>query len=206
MVDVKHLLSMQYSAVDLRLDALEDLLRGPDHLHRTIRTKLPEIRSKRAEYDDARVTDNVSSFPSVRRVKPPKKGIKPASPKSLVDGLSKALTGAARQVRETRPGALEHPEAVVAAMDARWWRLSQLDSAIVSSADGSGASWYKRKPEKFRKMLGRSLWLHKELLAKWDELSQQYSRALPEFTSPQTWEGTFEAMTDKSIEEVKPTP
>lgn len=196
LVDVKHLLSMQYSAVELRLDALEDLLRGPSHLHETIRTKLPEIRARRAEFADARITKDVATFPSVERVKPPRRGKKPSAPKSMLASLATAVTAGIRQVQSVRPGALEHPEALVPAMDARWWRLSQLDSAIVSSADGSGASWYKRQPEKFQTMMARSIKLHRLLLKDWDKLSKQYSDALPEFTSPQAWQETFEAMTD----------
>jgi galactofuranosylgalactofuranosylrhamnosyl-N-acetylglucosaminyl-diphospho-decaprenol beta-1,5/1,6-galactofuranosyltransferase len=198
MVDVKHLLSMQYSAVELRLDALEDLLKGPSHLHQTIRTKLPEIRARRADFDDARITKDVAAFPQVKRVKPPKRGKKPAAPKSILGSLATAASAGVRAIQAVRPGALENPEAVVPAMDARWWRLSQLDSAIVSSADGSGASWYKRQPQEFRTMMARSLRLHQQLLRDWDKLAQEYSEALPEFTSPGAWLETFEAMTDKS--------
>jgi galactofuranosylgalactofuranosylrhamnosyl-N-acetylglucosaminyl-diphospho-decaprenol beta-1,5/1,6-galactofuranosyltransferase len=111
--------------------------------------------------------------------------------------LATAATAGIRQVQGVRPGALEHPEALVPAMDARWWRLSQLDSAIVSSADGSGASWYKRQPEQFRTMMARSVKLHQQLLRDWDKLSKVYADALPEFTSPQAWKQTFEAMTEK---------
>ncbi|WP_426990249.1 glycosyltransferase [Pseudarthrobacter sp. Y6] len=198
MVDVKHLLSMQYSAVELRLDALDDLLKGPSHLHETIRTKLPEIRARRADFDDARITKDVAAFPQVKRVKPPKRGKKPAAPKSILGGLATAASAGVRAIQAVRPGALENPEAVVPAMDARWWRLSQLDSAIVSSADGSGASWYKRQPQEFRTMMARSLRLHQQLLRDWDKLAREYSEALPEFTSPGAWKETFEAMTDKS--------
>jgi len=197
MVDVKHLLSMQYSAVELRLDALEDLLKGPSHLHETIKTKLPEIRARRADFDDARITKEVSGFPQVKRVKPPRRGKKPKAPKSILTALATAATAGIRQVQGVRPGALEHPEALVPAMDARWWRLSQLDSAIVSSADGSGASWYKRQPEQFRTMMARSIKLHQQLLRDWEKLSKVYAEALPEFTSPQAWKQTFEAMTEK---------
>lgn len=197
-VDVKHLLSMQYSAVQLRLDALEDLLAGPGHLHQSIRTKLPEIRASRAKFDDARTTKELAEFPQVKRVKPPRRGKKPAAPKSLLAGLATAASAAIRSIQSVRPGALDNPEALVPAMDARWWRLSQLDSAIVSSADGSGASWYKRQPAQFRSMLARSAKLHEQLFKDWEKLSASYSNALQEFTSPKAWEETFEAMTNKS--------
>jgi galactofuranosylgalactofuranosylrhamnosyl-N-acetylglucosaminyl-diphospho-decaprenol beta-1,5/1,6-galactofuranosyltransferase len=199
MVDIKHLLSMQYSAVELRLNALEDLLKGPSHLHQSIRTKLPEIRARRADFDDARITKEVAAFPQVKRVKPPRRGKKPSPPKSLLGGVATAASAAVRAVQAVRPGALEHPEALVPAMDARWWRLSQLDSAIVSSADGSGASWYKRQPKEFRSMFARSLRLHQQLLRDWEKLAKEYSEALPEFTSPTAWKETFAAMTDETL-------
>jgi galactofuranosylgalactofuranosylrhamnosyl-N-acetylglucosaminyl-diphospho-decaprenol beta-1,5/1,6-galactofuranosyltransferase len=195
MVDVRHLLSMQYSAVELRLNALEDLLDGPAHLHATIGKKLPEIRKRRADFDDSRVSKNIAEFPDVKRVKPPKKGVKPSPPRTLKNALVKAGTGALRQIRAVRPEASVHPEANVPAMDARWWRLSQLDSALVSSADGSGASWYKRDSAQFQSMLKRSVVLHRRLLARWDDLADEYQRALPEFTSQQSWAETFERAT-----------
>ncbi|MCC9173123.1 glycosyltransferase [Arthrobacter sp. zg-Y179] len=194
-VDVRHLLSMQYSAVELRLEALEDVLKGPGHLHDTIKTKLPEIRKRRSEFSDAQVSSDVGAFPTTQRVRPPKRGIMPSAPRSMPAAFTKAVTGAARQIMPVRDKALEHPEAVVPAMDARWWRLSQLDSALVSSADGTGASWYKRDNEKFRAMIARSLKLHKELLQKWDRLSVEYRNELPEYTSPAAWSETFAAMT-----------
>ena len=86
-------------------------------------------------------------------------------------------------------------------MDARWWRLSQLDSAIVSSADGTGASWYKRHPEHFRNMMARSIKLHQQLLQDWEKLSEEYSRSLPEFTSQQAWRETFDAVTTTTPQE-----
>ncbi|WP_337924948.1 glycosyltransferase [Arthrobacter jiangjiafuii] len=193
-VDVRHLLSMQYSAVELRLEALEDVLKGPGHLHPTIKTKLPQIRKRRSEFSDAQVSTEVGAFPSVQRVRPPKRGIQPTAPRTMRVALTKAVTGAVRQIAPVREKALEHPEAVVPAMDARWWRLSQLDSALVSSADGTGASWYKRDNAKFREMVARSLKLHKELLQNWDRLSDEYRTELPRYTSPEAWSETFAAM------------
>lgn len=193
-VDVRHLLSMQYSAVELRLEGLEDVLKGPSHLHETIQVKLPEIRKRRSEFPDAQISTKAAAFPSVQRVHPPKRGIQPTAPQNMRVAVTKALTGAIRQAMPVREKAMEHPEAVVPAMDARWWRLSQLDSALVSSADGTGASWYKRDNRKFREMVLRSLKLHQQLLANWDRLSDEYRTELPTYTSPEAWKKTFDAM------------
>lgn len=193
MIDVKHLLSMQYSAVELRLEALEDLLKGPEHLHATIGSRLGQIRSARAAFVDAAVQKDPAAFPPPRRARPLRKGVEPTAPKGLAKGLLTAATGSIRQLRPVRPGALVNPEVEVPATDNRWWRLSNVDSAVVSTADGTGAAWYQRDPHKFRAMLARSADLHRRLRAEWPRLAKEYQTALPEVTSPQVWEATFQA-------------
>lgn len=192
-VDVRHLLSMQYSSVELRLRALEDLLAGPEHLHQTLGSKLSEVRSIRAMFDDARIAADPSSFPAIKRSKPPRKGRGPTPARSIPGALAKVAMGVLHQVRPVPSEAKEHPEAHVAAMDARWWRLSQLDSALVTSSDGAGVSWHKRDVDKARELALRSASLHRRLLAQWDELADRYQAALPDFTSPSAWAETFHA-------------
>ncbi|WDF32402.1 glycosyltransferase [Arthrobacter agilis] len=190
-VDARHLLSMQYSAVELRLQALEDVLSGPDHLHRTIGSKLGEVRATRAQFDDARVSEDLVDFPAVKRVKPPHKGKAPAPARSRPAALAKVFTGALHQLKPVPQAAITNPEAHVAAVDARWWRLSQLDSALVTSSDGTGASWHKRDVEKARELALRSADLHRRLYQNWNQLAEQYQAALPEFTSQAAWKRTF---------------
>ncbi|MBT2522735.1 glycosyltransferase [Arthrobacter sp. ISL-28] len=202
--DVRHLLSLQYSAVELRNRALKDLLDGPSHLHRTIGGKLPEIRQIRAGFPDAQVTKDITEFPPVKRVHLPKFGRVPSRPKNIVQTLSSALSGAVRQLRPVEPATTRNPEAVVPAADARWWRLSHLDSALVSASDGTGASWYRRDNVRFRKQLLRSLTLHARVLARWDELSAAYKGELSQFTSPNAWRKTFESMSEREPEQQKP--
>ncbi|MGN5731797.1 glycosyltransferase [Arthrobacter psychrochitiniphilus] len=193
MVDLRHLLSMQYSAVELRLQALEDLLDGPDHLHRNIGTKLPEIRRVRSTFSDAQVSKDLAKFPPVKRVKPPKFGHIPSAPATMPAIVTQALSAVINAARDPREGAVDFPEAVVPAMDARWWRLAKLNSALVSASDGAGASWYKRDAKTFRKYMIRSVSLHQKLMRRWDELSKTYQDELPNFTSPEVWEKTFAA-------------
>ncbi|WP_062464902.1 glycosyltransferase [Demequina soli] len=191
--DVKHLLSLQYSAVELRLKALEDLLEGPEHLHATIGTQLGEVRRMRAEHVDAVVTKDPAAYPITRRHRPPSKGRLPHRPTNPVVFALSAATGALRQMRSVRPDALEIPEERVAAAAAKWWRLSHLDSAVVTSADGTGVSMYIRDPQTFRTYLGRSLALHRKALSRWNQLQKRYREAMPEFTSPEQWRDTFAA-------------
>ena len=191
MVQVKHVLAMEYSAAELRLQALEDILSGPEHLHRDLAVKLGEIRAYRSEQDDATVVTDPMGFPRVRRLKPPKKGKEPTAPRGPVGRVLTAAVGAAKQFVPERATSRVNPEAAVQAQDARWWMLSQFDSAIVSTADGTGAAWYKRDRQRAADIMRRSIALHEQLLTRWNSLATQYRTAVPEITSPQAWFGTW---------------
>jgi galactofuranosylgalactofuranosylrhamnosyl-N-acetylglucosaminyl-diphospho-decaprenol beta-1,5/1,6-galactofuranosyltransferase len=194
MIDVKHLLSLQYSAVDLRLRALEDVLSGPDHLHASIDSALPSIRKVRAKYSDAIVEKDLDGFPPPRRSRPPRRGREPEAPHSVLRGLAAAGTGALRQVRPVENAALGNPQALVPSRDAKWWRLSHLDSAIVTTADGTGASLYQRDPRQFRNLLLRSLALHRRLVHEWPRLEADYRAAHQMLTSDRAWAATFDRL------------
>jgi galactofuranosylgalactofuranosylrhamnosyl-N-acetylglucosaminyl-diphospho-decaprenol beta-1,5/1,6-galactofuranosyltransferase len=191
MVQLKHALAMEYSAAELRLWALEDILSGPQHLHRDLGSKLGEVRAFRSEQDDAKVVRDPMGFPAVKQVKPPKKGKEPTAPRGAAGRVLTAASGAARQLLPERPTSRRNPEATVPAMDARWWLLSQFDSAVVSTADGTGAAWYKRDRERFNAIMRHSVSLHQALLARWGSLAQEYRAAVPEVTSPEAWAGTW---------------
>ena len=131
------------------------------------------------------------SVPTVKRRKPLARGKEPREPSSIVSFGVKALSGALRQLRPTDDLASTHPQAVVANADARWWRLSNLDSAVVSNAEGSGVWFYRRDAHRFRVDAARSAKLHAEIRSEWDRLAQEYRKALPEVTSPESWERAF---------------
>ena len=75
--------------------------------------------------------------------------------------------------------------------EARWWMLSQFDSAVVSNSDGSGASWYHRDPARFRELLVRSIVLHKRLRQEWDALQAEYRANVGAVVGPEAWARTF---------------
>jgi galactofuranosylgalactofuranosylrhamnosyl-N-acetylglucosaminyl-diphospho-decaprenol beta-1,5/1,6-galactofuranosyltransferase len=190
---VKHLFSMQYSPAEMGLLAIEDILDGPDRMHRDVLHRLPEINAMRRSYVDAQSKTDLDAFPPARRKKPPRKGRAPTAPTGTIGRAKTMAIGALRQVMPMRELAREHPEANIAHLDLKWWLLSQFDSALVSAADGTSASWYKRDPELFRDLLRRSLALHMRLLREWGALSKQYKAALPDLASPKAWADTFDA-------------
>ncbi len=194
---IKHLLSMQYGPAEMGLMAIEDILEGPERMHRDMRLRLGELNALRKGYDDSIAKPDLDLYPKARRKKPPRKGKSPTAPTSTVGRAKLMALGGIRQVMPVRDLAMLHPEANIAHIDLKWWLLSQFDSALVSSADGTSAAWYKRRPDKFRDLLSRSVALHTRLAREWPQLAQQYQDALPDLSSSKTWHETFEASTQK---------
>jgi galactofuranosylgalactofuranosylrhamnosyl-N-acetylglucosaminyl-diphospho-decaprenol beta-1,5/1,6-galactofuranosyltransferase len=192
---LQSLLSMQYSTVALRLLALEDVLSGPDHLHRDIGTKLRQLRELRAPYVDARDEADLESFPPARRRAP--EALKHSTtPTNKFNLLTKAAAGTAHQFRAPRKGARQRPQMALPYQDASWWVLAKLDSALVSTAEGTGTAWYQRDPKLFRSLGSRSVIMHARLRRQWSRLAAEYRAAAAEFNSPQRWRETFRASLD----------
>jgi galactofuranosylgalactofuranosylrhamnosyl-N-acetylglucosaminyl-diphospho-decaprenol beta-1,5/1,6-galactofuranosyltransferase len=103
------------------------------------------------------------------------------------------VLGGIRQFRGPRPMSREFPEGNLPAMDARWYNLATLDSAIVSMPDGTSAAFYRREPDQFRDLLRRTIEIHERLYREWPSLSRRYRDALADVTSPETWASTFES-------------
>jgi galactofuranosylgalactofuranosylrhamnosyl-N-acetylglucosaminyl-diphospho-decaprenol beta-1,5/1,6-galactofuranosyltransferase len=197
--DIKHLVSMQYATGKGRNMALADLLDGPDKLHGLLASKLPAIRTMMKGYPDSQFSSDPDDYPAPKMDKPPRHGhgVQQPSKVNLVPWAAKTV---ARQlIRPVTPSSRVRPQANVAHQDNRWWRLSQFDSAVVSNAEGTGASWYQRDPKQLREMLAESARLHAILLRDWPKLSARYKAALPAITSFEAWKKTFDEHTQNEV-------
>jgi galactofuranosylgalactofuranosylrhamnosyl-N-acetylglucosaminyl-diphospho-decaprenol beta-1,5/1,6-galactofuranosyltransferase len=189
---IQHLLSLQYSTARLRLIAIEDVMRGPEHLHAVLATKTPELRRLAAEFPDAQTAKDVEAFPMPQRRKPPRRARPVSSPKSPLSLALRAGLGAIRQLSKVDERALRRPEVELSHEDAAWWRLVGVDSAVVAAADGASAAWYRRDPRQYMSLLAQSAALHARLVAAWPELAENYRRAATDFTSAEAWRATFD--------------
>ena len=201
--DIAHLVSMQYSTVEIRHLAMRDVLAGPHGLHELLPTRLGEVNAHRKQLTDAQLYVEREAFPVVRREKPPRKGRSVTDVPSATQQRLTALLSPLRQLKGVRELSREFPEAEVPAMDAKWYRLAGYDSAVVSMNDGTSAAFYQRDPEKFRSLTRDTLTLHRQLLQQWPDLVRQYRDALPEVTAPQTWRRTFEATSSDTASQTK---
>lgn len=191
--DVKHLVSMQYFTQHGRIEALKDIFKGPQELHKVLATKLPEINALKSLYPDAQLKDDVDDFPAPKIGRGPLGGapIGMPSKKELVPWGIKTV---ARQlIKAPDAESTERPQGFLAHRDNRWFRLAHYDSVVVSNAEGTGASWYRRDPKKLKSMLTEATALHARLYREWDRLADQYRKAVKEISSLESWKKTFEA-------------
>jgi galactofuranosylgalactofuranosylrhamnosyl-N-acetylglucosaminyl-diphospho-decaprenol beta-1,5/1,6-galactofuranosyltransferase len=195
---IKHLVSMQYSTVEIRHQALEDVLDGPDRLHEKLGSRLSEIRELVKTFSDAQLEADRDAFPPVRRSRPPRKG----RDETVIPGPREvtlaALKAPIRQMLPPRRLSRTYPEVELPAMDTQWYRITKYDSAVVSMNDGTSAALYRRDPEKFRELLVKTIEIHRRLRREWPRLAKQYRARLGDVTSPEAWEETFRPWTEGS--------
>lgn len=190
-IQAKHLLGMQYSAALLRQRALEDVLAGPAGLHADLPRRLAEVRALRASQADADVRPDPDHFPSLRRVRPRKRALGTQRPAGVVGTAVAGGAGLLRQVVPVR-GDVVHPEHHVPAADAGWWTLARLDSALVSTTDGTGVSWHRRDRSLALRLLRDSVAVHQRLLREWPVLASRYGAALDDLVGQESWRKTLD--------------
>ncbi|MCB5273849.1 Galactofuranosyl transferase GlfT2 [Arthrobacter sp. SO5] len=196
--DVKHLVSMQYFTEHGRIEALKDIFKGPEGLHQVLASRLPEINALKSQYTDAQLKDDVDDFPAPKLGRGPMGGAPIGMPRKK-DLVPWGIKTVSRQLVKTpAPESAERPQGFLAHRDNRWFRLAHYDSVIVSNAEGTGASWYRRDPKMLKSMLAEATRLHLRLYREWDRLAEQYRDAVPEITSMAAWKWTFDADTKDS--------
>lgn len=188
--DLKHLLSMQYTAALLRAAALEDVLAGPQHMIGTLEQSAVEARATAAGMTDGALITRRQDFPRVVHHQPGAKTPHIGAPRGLVSFARGALRGIRHQFRSVRA---TEPQARVRSAEAKWWQLAGLDQAIVSNAAGSGVWVYKRDAALFRREFVRSIRAHITLYTSWPRLSAAYRERAEELASVPEWERTFGA-------------
>jgi galactofuranosylgalactofuranosylrhamnosyl-N-acetylglucosaminyl-diphospho-decaprenol beta-1,5/1,6-galactofuranosyltransferase len=197
--DIKHLVSMQYATAHGRGWALQDVLKGPSGLPELLPSKLPEIRKMMTGYSDSIFRANPDEFPTPKMDKPPRRGHGVSRPSKITLLPWAAKTVARQLLRPVSSTSAERPQTSIAHQDNRWWRIAQFDSAVVSNAEGTGASWYRRDPKRVREMLAESTRLHAALLRDWQTLSKEYKAAMPELTSLDSWKKIFAEHTQSEV-------
>jgi galactofuranosylgalactofuranosylrhamnosyl-N-acetylglucosaminyl-diphospho-decaprenol beta-1,5/1,6-galactofuranosyltransferase len=188
---LRRLLSMEYSTVAIEQKAIEDFMAGPDRLFEMLGAGLPQVQQVRKQYADAQILPSAREFPppSFDMVQAERLLHPPVHPARIAVRASKALL---HNLRSPEPEAVERPQINVPAGSALWFLLGNLDSATVSSNDGSGVAFRRRDPKVFRELSLRAAHNYRRLMREWPRLRDAYRAALPELTSVESWRKVFE--------------
>src|SRR5699024_5599343 len=137
---VKHLVCLEYSTVAIQIEAIRDCLRGPEALYELLPTALPKVRGMRAGYPDAVVIPSAVDLPAPSGGPP---GIH-REPRGRVRKAVALARGLAHTLSKDDKVHHEVPPANFPPIEARWYALSRIDGATVTTADGRGVAYRKR--------------------------------------------------------------
>lgn len=186
----KHVMCLEYSTLAIQIEAMRDFLAGPDQLFDILETSLPRINALRKEFSDARVIPSAAELPEpsgAPGVPTRDIGGRLAKIKKigwLAKGLKHSLSPA-----DDRHHAV--PQANLTPTEARWFSLSRLDGATVTTAGNNGVVYRKRDRALAKKLLTETLRLQKEVAERFDEMRTAYRAAQPELSSRASWGEIF---------------
>ncbi|OFL12830.1 glycosyltransferase [Corynebacterium sp. HMSC063F04] len=187
----KHLLCLEYSTVAIQNEAMKDFLAGPERLFDILESSLPRINALRKSFPDAVVLPSAGDLPKPSGI--------PGVPTKDVGGrlgkLKKVGWLAKGLLHSVRPENSEHhdvPQANLAPLEARWFSLSRLDGATVTTADGRGVVYRQRDRDKAKALLEESWELQKQVEERFEQMQARYRAAYDHLTSRKAWANVFE--------------
>ncbi len=183
---LKHLLCLEYSTVAIQNKAIADFLAGPEHIFSILESALPEVRAMRQQYPDAVVLPAATALPA------PSGRTRVHKPPVALPAIGARLArGVLHQLRREDPEHHRRPQLNVAAQDARWFLLCNVDGVTVTTADGRGVVYRQRDRAKVFALLRESLRQHARLARRYDRMRRVYREALPVLSSKQKWESVL---------------
>lgn len=188
---LKHTMCMEYSTMAIQIEAMKDFLAGPDQLFDILESSLPRIAKLRSNYSDAVIIDSADQLPAPTGA--------PGVPTQNIGGrLAKikkipwAVKGLKHLLSKEDPRHHEAPQLNLTPDEARWFTLSRVDSATVSTAGGTGVAFRKRDRDLARDLVEQTRELLSDIEDNFDEMRTGYRKALPELTSRESWRKIFE--------------
>jgi galactofuranosylgalactofuranosylrhamnosyl-N-acetylglucosaminyl-diphospho-decaprenol beta-1,5/1,6-galactofuranosyltransferase len=187
--DINVGLKLVYSALRLRHMGLQDILRGPEYIVESMPRKMAEVRKAREGFADTTLAKDLDDFP-----KPIREFDRRATPRASRDikkaGLHAIVGALLSRGNGTKD---ERPDIAIPADQAIWRSFNGVNSALVTSPDGSTAAWCRRDSRLFRKQIRQGLRLSHTLIKQWGALSNRYREY--DMASIDVWSRIFAAET-----------
>ena len=173
----------------LHLKAYRDFLAGPSAVFPALPTALADVRAQQATYADSKVITTRADMPTPDMGAVVAEGMArpPVGKVAIARTALKALRNNLRPARSAEAP----PQLQVAAQDAQWFLLSQLDAVSVGTADGRGVTVRRRDPAVFKELARESVRLNLEIRRRFPQLMDEYRAAYGELTSAENWQKVF---------------
>lgn len=190
-------LRLLYSGMKLNHMALEDVLRGPEHVVSTLPTQLSTVRKAREGFDDTATFGSALDLPDAddhfeRSWTPASaRNVKKAGMREVVDALLSRRSGAGDAT----------PRMAIPARFSIWPAFRGVTSAVVTSPDGDSVAWLRRDSARYRRNLWTCLSLAGRLARQWPRLSKAYREY--GLSSMETWERIFRDDQSRSMPQSK---
>ena len=189
---LKHTMCMEYSTMAIQLEAMKDFLAGPDQLFDILESSLPRIAEIRKGYSDAVIIESADQLP-------PATGAPGVPTRNIGGRLGKIkkipwlIKSAKHLVSKENRAHHEAPQLNLTPEEARWFTLSRVDSATVSTAGGTGVAFRKRDKQLADDLVAEQKELRAQIKERWPELKRTYRDAREELTSHENWGKVFDA-------------
>ncbi|WP_293771215.1 glycosyltransferase [uncultured Corynebacterium sp.] len=189
---LKHTMCMEYSTMAIQIEAMKDFLNGPDQLFDILETSLPRIAEIRKNYSDAVIIESADQLP-------PATGAPGVPTRNIGGRLGKVkkipwlIKSAKHLVTKEDRAHYDAPQLNLTPEEARWFTLSRVDSATVSTAGGTGVAFRKRDRDLARDLVKETRELLSTIEENFDSLRAEYRAALPTLTSRESWRTVFDA-------------
>lgn len=194
--DLNHVLCLQYGSAAARAVAMRDVLAGPDHLYRSLRARVGDMRDLMRRAGQIVVADG--DLPAVVGDRPV-----PTPPRGAARSAVRLLRVVLHQLRPVRSaGTAPGPvSTALARAEGKWWALGILDSALVRSATGRGAFIARRRRRTALSLAVAASTLRVRLWMRWPALRRRYRQALPGLVSRERWGEAFSEQAEGMTEE-----
>ena len=186
----KHVMCLEYSTLAIQIEAMRDFLAGPDQLFDILESSLPRINAIRQRYPDAQVIPSSAQLPPASGAP----GVPTADiggPLAKVKKVGWLLKGLKHSLGKEDARHHETPQVNLTSDEARWFSLSRLDGATVTTAGNNGVAYRKRDRATAKELIGETLRLQKEVAERFEEMRARYRAAQPELTRRDSWGRIF---------------
>jgi galactofuranosylgalactofuranosylrhamnosyl-N-acetylglucosaminyl-diphospho-decaprenol beta-1,5/1,6-galactofuranosyltransferase len=180
---IDYVVSMRYGLAALTIRAIEDFLRGPDVLADGGAETVAVVRKLWSEYAET-ANHPASAVPGVPAVAMPRAADR-GNPSLIRSVLAKRILW---QLLRKPNGT-----AAVSAADAKWWHVSQYETAVVTDPSQEGVRVRRFDRDQMLTLARRGAGVLWRLSREGERVRDEYRARFPQLTSRGTWTRLFDA-------------